>query len=103
MNDHAASANSVSRPEEDRYKKSVCLCGSFRFYDEIVDLRNALQARGVLCEWPLLGLRRAPQAMTVAEAKVAILQHPAGIDRTDLMSVFNKGGYGGNSVVMEIG
>jgi hypothetical protein len=41
---------------------SVCICGSFRFYEEMVQLRNALQARGALCEWPLPGPRRDPQA-----------------------------------------
>jgi hypothetical protein len=83
--------------------KSVCLCGSFRFYDEMVDLRNALQARGAIYEWPTPGPRRAPQAMAPAEAKEAILQHLQRMDRVDLIFIFNKGGYAGNSVLMEIG
>jgi hypothetical protein len=55
--------------------KSVCICGSFRFYEEMVQLRNALQSRGVLCEWPLPGPRLAPQAMTADEARDAIMRH----------------------------
>jgi nucleoside 2-deoxyribosyltransferase len=83
--------------------KSVCICGSFRFYDEMVVLRNALQAQGIPCEWPTPGPRRAPQAMTPDEAKEAILQHLARMDRADCIFMFNKDGYAGNSVIMEIG
>ena len=83
--------------------KSVCICGSFRFYEEMVDLRNALQARGIRCEWPLPGPRRAPQAMTADEARDAITQHLERMDRAECIFIFNKDGYLGNSVVMEIG
>ena len=83
--------------------QSVCICGSFRFYEEMVELRNALQARGVRCEWPLPGPRRAPQAMTADEAQDAIMQHLERMDRAEGIFIFNKGGYLGNSVVMEIG
>jgi nucleoside 2-deoxyribosyltransferase len=83
--------------------KSVCICGSFRFYDEMVALRNALRARGVLCEWPTPGPRRDPNTMTSHEARDAITQHLERMDRADLIFVFNKGGYVGNSVMMEIG
>jgi nucleoside 2-deoxyribosyltransferase len=83
--------------------KSVCICGSFRFYEEMVQLRDALQARGVCCEWPLPGPHRAPQAMTTDEARDAIMQHLQRMDRAEGVFVFNKDGYLGNSVVMEIG
>ncbi len=83
--------------------KSVCICGSFRFYEEMVQLRNALQTQGVLCEWPLPGPRRDPQAMTADEARDAITRHLERIDQADWIFVFNKDGYVGNSVVMEIG
>lgn len=83
--------------------KSVCICGSFRFYEEMVQLRDALQACGVRCEWPLPGLRRAPQVMSTDEARDAIMRHLERMDRAECILVFNKGGYLGNSVVMEIG
>ena len=86
-----------------RHMTSVCICGSFRFYEEMVQLRNMLQARGVLCEWPQPGPRRDPQAMTTDEARDAIMRHLERMDRAELIFVFNKGGYLGNSVVMEIG
>jgi len=83
--------------------KSVCLCGSFRFYGDMVALREALRAQGVHCEWPKPGPPLAPQAMASDEAKEAILQHLQRMDRADLIFIFNKGGYAGNSVMMEIG
>jgi nucleoside 2-deoxyribosyltransferase len=83
--------------------QSVCICGSFRFYEEMVQLRNTLQARGIRCEWPLPGPRRAPQAMTADEARDAITRHLERMDRAECIFVFNKDGYLGNSVVMEIG
>ena len=83
--------------------QSVCICGSFRFYEEMVQLSNTLQARGVRCEWPLSGPRRAPQTMTADEVRDAIIQHLERMDRAECIFVFNKGGSLGNSVVMEIG
>jgi hypothetical protein len=41
--------------------------------------------------------------MTADEARDAIMQHLERIDRAEYICVFNKGGYLGNSVVMEIG
>jgi len=69
----------------------------------MVQLRNALEARSVLCEWPLPGPRHAPQAMTADEARDAITQHLERMDRAEYIFIFNKDGYLGNSVVMEIG
>ena len=83
--------------------KSVCICGSFRFYEEMLQLRNTLQARGLRCEWPLPGPRRAPHTMTTDEARHAIMRHLERMDRAEIIFVFNKDGYLGNSVVMEIG
>jgi nucleoside 2-deoxyribosyltransferase len=83
--------------------KSVCICGSFRFYEEMVQLRNTLQARGVRCEWPLPGPRRDPHAMTADEARDVITRHLERMDRAECIFVFNKDGYLGNSVVREIG
>ncbi len=83
--------------------KSVCICGSFRFYEEMVEFRNALLARDVVCEWPLPGPPRDPRAMTADEARDAITRHLERIDQADWMYVFNQDGHIGNSVVMEIG
>jgi len=41
--------------------------------------------------------------MTADEARDAIRQHLERMDRAEIIFVFNKGSYVGNSVVMEIG
>jgi hypothetical protein len=41
--------------------------------------------------------------MTAEEARDAIMQHLEHMDRAEGIFVFNKDGYLGNSVVMEIG
>jgi hypothetical protein len=81
----------------------VCLCGSFRFYDEMLALATALRSRGVPCEWPPEGPRTAPAAMDAEAARAAIVAHLERIDRAGCIFVFDPGGYVGRSVVMEIG
>ena len=83
--------------------KTVCMCGSFRHYDEMFALRDALLASGASCEWPTIEQRRDPKTMTDEEANAAILAHLQRMDRADLILIYNKDGYVGNSVVMEIG
>jgi hypothetical protein len=41
--------------------------------------------------------------MTADEARDAIMRHLARMDRAECIFVFNKDGYLGNSVVMELG
>ena len=41
--------------------------------------------------------------MTADEARDAIMHHLESMDRAEIIFVFNKDGYVGNSVVMEIG
>ena len=83
--------------------KTVCICGSFRHYDGMLALRDTLLAIGASCEWPTTELRRDPRTMTEEEAKAAILAHLQRMDPADLILIYNKDGYVGNSVVMEIG
>ena len=83
--------------------KTVCMCGSFRHYDEMLALRDALLASGASCEWPTIEQRRDPKTMTEEEAKAAILSHLERMDRADLILIYNTDGCVGNSVVMEIG
>lgn len=83
--------------------RSVCICGSFRFYDEMVELRQALASRGIACDWPLPGPRQAPSAMTADEALEAITRHLERLDRANVIVVVNPDGQTGASVAMEIG
>jgi len=41
--------------------------------------------------------------MTADEARDAIMRHLERMDRAEVIFVFNKGGYVGHSVVMELG
>lgn len=82
---------------------TVCLCGSFRHYDDMLDLRRALLAIGAACEWPEPDLGRDPGSMTPEESRAAILLHLERMDRADLILVFNPDRHVGNSVAMEIG
>lgn len=83
--------------------KSVCICGSFKHYNEMLELRGTLLANGASCEWPTPGPRTDPKAMSPAEARVAIVAHLERMDRADLILIFSEDGYTGNSVAMEIG
>jgi nucleoside 2-deoxyribosyltransferase len=83
--------------------QTVCLCGSFRHWAELVAFRDALLASGAACEWPRPELRRDPETMSGAEASVAILSHLDRIDRADRIFVYDKDGYVGRSVAMDIG
>jgi len=83
--------------------KTVCICGSFKFYDEMVDLRGALEVRGIRCEWPRPGPRRDPRSMDLEEARAAMALHFQRMDAADLIFFFNQGGYTGNNLIMELG
>lgn len=83
--------------------KTICLCGSFRHYDEMLALRDALLATGARCEWPTADLLRDPTTMSDGDAKATILLHLERMDQADLILVYNEDGYVGNSVAMEIG
>jgi hypothetical protein len=63
-----------------RLMRGVCICGSFRFDDEMVDARNTLRASGVLCDGPTPEARRDPRSMTAEESRKAIELH---LERTD--------------------
>src|SRR2546426_95473 len=49
--------------------QTVCLCGSFRHWAEMLALREALLAGGAPCEWPTPELHRDPATMTGDEAR----------------------------------
>ena len=83
--------------------QTVCLCGSFRHWAEMLALREALLAGGAPCEWPTPELHRDPATMTGDEARAAILAHLDRIDRAERIFVYDKDGYVGRSVAMDIG
>ena|SRR5437899_756696 len=60
--------------------QTVCLCGSFRQWAEML-------------EWPTPELRRGPVTMTGDEARAAILAHLDRIDRAERIFVYDTEGY----------
>jgi len=89
--------------------KSVVLCGSKRFKKEIVDFANELKSLGVVVYEPHLysstpeewsALRKDHQEFI---ATGLTHDHFYKIDMADVIFIYNKNGYSGNSVTLEIG
>lgn len=97
--------------------KRVCLCGSFKFFDQILKLEKFFVDRGVTCYRPnpfkyrdeshpssFIGLWHSlPYLEKLKESKQAELAHFRKIDNADVIYIVNPSGYIGNSVTLEIG
>jgi hypothetical protein len=83
--------------------KSVCICGSFRFLEEMNEAAEMLARAGVRCLWPKGTALPDPKTMTPDEARAALLDYLKDIDAADSLFVFNKDGYLGRSVLVDIG
>lgn len=69
--------------------KIVCICGSFKFYKEMLDLEDKLKKEGIECFGP--------------RKKKSILKCFDKIDRADIVYVVDPKGYVGNSVSADMG
>jgi nucleoside 2-deoxyribosyltransferase len=67
------------------------------------DAVTAMAARGVTCLWPKGKALPDPKAMPVEEARAALLEYLKDIDAADSLYVFNRGGYLGRSMLVDIG
>lgn len=95
----------------------VCICGSFRFFERMVDLHNQISAMGIDChrpnpfryrqmsnprrftdEWESLSTQSQIEVTRRAE-----LEYLKKIDDSQIVYVVNHGGYVGVSVLLEIG
>ena len=83
--------------------KSVCFCGSYRFLVEMNDAAAALAARGVRCRWPKGEQLPDPKTMPAEQTRAALLAYLTDIDSADALYVFNRGGYLGRSMLVDIG
>ena len=83
--------------------KSVCICGSFRFLDEMNEAAAGLASLGVTCLWPAGEELPDPKAMPAEEARAALLNYLKDIDAADVLYVFNRDGYLGRSMLVDIG
>ena len=89
--------------------KSVCICGSFKFYEDMEKIREELTRQDILCFTPEPCKLRDRNNITndphrtVDEARNCVSKHLRKIDAADLVYVYDRNGYVGNSVTMEIG
>ena len=83
--------------------RSVCFSGSFRFLDEMNAAAAVLAASGVTCLWPTGDVLPDPKAMPAEEARAALFDYLKDIDAADSLYVFNRDGYLGRSMLVDIG
>lgn len=87
--------------------KSVCICGSRRFKAEIRNFEKALKKKGVVVFSPILNTNKKiddlPKDLKNYAFLGLTLHHFEYIRKADCVFIFNKGGYMGNSVTMELG
>jgi nucleoside 2-deoxyribosyltransferase len=95
----------------------VCLCGSFKFYDKIVGVKELLVKLGINCLEPQPFVYRDKQNPSEFVHQWSSLTHSekltssrkaekdflSKIDQADLLYVINPNGYIGLSVTLEIG
>lgn len=87
--------------------KSVVICGSRKFKLEIREFEKKLREKGVLVFSPILNTNRQIDSLSSDLKRYAFLgltlHHLEYIRKADIVFVYNKGGYMGNSVTMELG
>ena len=87
--------------------KSVCICGSRRFRTDIRKFENALRKKGILVFSPILNTNRQIDKLPKDLKRYAFLgltlHHLEYIRKADCIFIYNKGGYMGNSVTIELG
>jgi len=88
--------------------KSVCICGSKRFKPEIRLFSKELEKQGVTVFTPFLHEGKDEWSGLSDEYKKYVAlglthEHFYKIDMADVVYIFNKDGYAGNSVTLEMG
>ena len=95
----------------------VCLCGSFRFFDEIIETRELLSAFGIACFAPepfdfrdksspcqfIEEWFRLTEGEKLEASRRAEVDFLGKLDQADLVYIVNPTGYIGMSVTFEIG
>ena len=88
--------------------KSVVICGSKKFRPEIIKFAKELELAGVVVYAPFLHEGKDEWDTLSQEYKKYVAlglthDHFYKISRADVVFIYNKGGYSGNSVTLEIG
>ena len=98
-------------------EKKVCLCGSFRFYDKMIEIGEYLTTKGIKCFMPQpFEFRDQKQPCYFEEnwslmtnhdklllSKQAEKKYLKKLESADIIYVINLNGYVGPSVLFEIG
>lgn len=98
--------------------KKVCVCSSFKFYEQVLDLEKKLRDENIESLIPVPSQKyrkqdkphefvdnfdQIPEENKLEEAKRMTLKHFERIDNSDVVYVISPSGYVGKSVCMEIG
>ncbi len=85
----------------------IVICGSRRFFDEIREVAQKLRDRGHIVFEPILNRNETISDLPPDLKRYAFLglthHHFDSIRKADICFIFNKGGYIGNSVTLELG
>lgn len=84
--------------------KTVCLCGSFKFYHEMSKVEEILVRNGLKCIKPVPFPHGDPgNRRTREEEKIGTKEHIENVKQADIIYVVDKDGYVGRSTSVEIG
>jgi len=95
--------------------KKICLVGSFRFYREMLEVKEILESSGLKCYAPVPSKWRDPndpskflanlssEKELKKDAYQAVLTCFKKIDECDVIYVINNGGYVGKNTLIDIG
>lgn len=85
----------------------IVICGSRRFFDEIREVAQKLRDNGHIVFEPILNRNESIIDLPSDLKRYAFLglthHHLDSIRKADVCLIFNKGGYIGNSVTLELG
>jgi len=84
--------------------KTVCLCGSFRFYQEMNNVEEFLVKNDVKCIKPIPYPHEDPgKSRTREEEELGTKNHIENVMQANIIYVVDKDGYVGRSTSVEIG
>ncbi|MFB0514047.1 MAG: nucleoside 2-deoxyribosyltransferase [Candidatus Bathyarchaeia archaeon] len=84
--------------------KTVCLCGSFKFYQEMNKVEEILVRKDIKCIKPVPFPHEDPRKSRAREEEeIGTKEHIENVKQADIIYVVDKDGYVGRSTSVEIG
>jgi len=84
--------------------KAVCLCGSFKFYQEMNKVEEILVRNDIKCIKPVPFPHEDPRKSKAREEEeIGTKEHIKNVKQADIIYVVDKDGYVGRSTSVEIG